>query len=428
MSFVGQVIVYVYNPWTGTMIAGAEVSIFGPCEPSILGVTNSYGVFSTFMNPCPSVSFIVSKAGYREAYLTQGVGGDLTEVNIALIPSSGTPPVEPPVVTDLAVHVAASGGGNIAGAVVTVGGVSLVTNSVGIALYQGLALAVYGFTVEAAGYNTQTGTVDTSQIVDLYVTLTPVSEPPPPPIVEVQVTARVRYPDGSAAPDVSVRLVNTGGGYDVTKATGTTGYVTFKQVPVGAYMIYAAEGAWSLAVTTGMGTVELQVVVPEPPPPSEIPVTWVTNPPIASGTYRWSLTFQVVPIPFVSSWIAELMAGVMDDQTRLNTVLASAGVSGTAEVLDKQVTYKTNFYGAVYEFTIQYVVKLNVTGAASLIAWMVLLPFIPAILGILTVIVVGIVVLSILSKIEDITEGPVSPNLALIVVGALGVAYLSRGK
>jgi len=166
-------------------------------------------------------------------------------------------------------------------------------------------------------------------------------------------------------------------------------------------------------------------LIPGAAPPEDIPVTWLTNPPLASGTYKWSLTFQVVPIPFLSSWIAELMAGAANDQARLNTVLAGAGVSGTAEILDKSVTYRANWYGAVYEFTIEYTVRLTLAAGASLLAWAVLLPFIPAILGILTIIVVGVVVLSILSKVEDITVAPPSANLALIIVGALGVAYLS---
>jgi hypothetical protein len=153
-------------------------------------------------------------------------------------------------------------------------------------------------------------------------------------------------------------------------------------------------------------------LIPGAAPPEDVPVTWVTNPPLKSGTYKWSITFQVVPIPFVSSWIAQLVAGMADDQSRLNTVLANVGVTGTAEMLDKQVFYKTNWYGAVYEFTIQYTVRLTLQAGVRLLAWAALLPFIPAILGILTIIVVGVVVWSILSKVEEIVEGPPSPNLA----------------
>jgi len=167
-------------------------------------------------------------------------------------------------------------------------------------------------------------------------------------------------------------------------------------------------------------------LIPVAAPPEEIPVTWLTNPPLASGTYKWSLTFQVVPIPFVSSWIADLMTGAMNDQARLNTVLANAGVSGTAEILDKQVTYRANWYGAVYEFTITYTVRLTLAAGASLVAFAVLLPFLLTVASIVGYIVVGVFILSILSKVEDIFGAPPSPNLALIIIGALGVAYLSR--
>lgn len=161
--------------------------------------------------------------------------------------------------------------------------------------------------------------------------------------------------------------------------------------------------------------------------PAEIPVTWLSNPPIRSGTYTWSLTFQVVPIPWVSDWVAQLMAGAVDDQARLNQVLYEAGVTGTAEILDKRVYYKRNFMGAVYEFTIQWKVRLTVQEGASLVAWAVLLPVVIALIPVVGYIVVGLVILGILSDVKEIAEAPISPNLALIVAGAVAVAYLSRG-
>ena len=169
---------------------------------------------------------------------------------------------------------------------------------------------------------------------------------------------------------------------------------------------------------------EYLTLTPSAVPPDEIIVTWITNPPLKSGTYKWSLTFQVLPIPFISSWIAELMAGAMDDQTKLNQALANAGVTGTAEMLEKQVYYKANWYGAVYEFTIEYRFKLTLQAGASLIAFVVLLPFLLAIASIVGYIVIGVFIVKILSKVEEIIEGPPSPNLGLIVIGALGAAYL----
>jgi len=169
---------------------------------------------------------------------------------------------------------------------------------------------------------------------------------------------------------------------------------------------------------------EYLTLTPSAVPPDEIPVTWITNPPLKSGTYKWSLTFKVIPIPFVSGWIAQLMAGAANDQSRLNKVLSDVGVTGTAEILDKEVSYKANWYGAVSEFTIQYTIKLNIQQSASLIVWAVLMPYIGAILAIIYLVLLGVFVLSILSKVEDITEGPISPNLGLLVIGALGAAYL----
>lgn len=218
------------------------------------------------MNGCPMVSFFASKTGYYEASLEQGVGGDLTLVDLPLIPISGDPPETPPLVVDVAFHIQDEGTkANIAGALVTIGSRSDYTNSMGIALFQDMAIAKYSFLVQASGYHDRTGTLDTGAEQDPYIYMYSLDQPAPPPIVEITVNTKAIYPDNTAVPGVLVALHKKTGGFSQSKYTGTNGVATFNQVPTGEYQINADVKVWDVTIYDGMGTVVLTLDAPIQP-------------------------------------------------------------------------------------------------------------------------------------------------------------------
>jgi len=141
----------------------------------------------------------------------------------------------------------------------------------------------------------------------------------------------------------------------------------------------------------------------------EAPVDWDAPAEYKSGVYEWSLKFSITPIPFVSSWVADLQAGQQNDQENLNRIMAERGATGTATILSKSVSMHTNWYGSVDYFTIKYTVaftgSIQPTTEAGLFAWIVLVPYIPAILSIISLIIIGLIIYNITSTIRMIT-GP----------------------
>lgn len=141
----------------------------------------------------------------------------------------------------------------------------------------------------------------------------------------------------------------------------------------------------------------------------EVPVDWDAPAEYKSGVYEWSLRFNIAPIPFLSSWIAELQSGQQDDQANINRIMAERGATGTATILSKAVSMHANWYGAVDYFTIKYTVaftgSIQPTVEVSLFPWVVLIPYIPAILSIISLIIIGLIIYNITSTIRMIT-GP----------------------
>lgn len=142
----------------------------------------------------------------------------------------------------------------------------------------------------------------------------------------------------------------------------------------------------------------------------EVPVDWVAPAAYESGVYLWSLRFNITPIPFLSSWIADIQAGMLDDEALINQYIADSGGTGTATMLSKTVTTHTNWFGAVDYFTVTYKVAFEgtisgVSAGMALFAWAVLIPFIPAILSIFYLIIVSLMVHNVLCTIRKLA-GP----------------------
>ncbi|GAF67326.1 unnamed protein product, partial [marine sediment metagenome] len=182
-------------------------------------------------------AIIVSKAGFRDNSQLVGVGGSFQQIPIALVPSSGDPPPDPPVVTDLRVAVKNEAGAALPGAHVIVGTLGGTTGSYGTIIFKDIAFAVYNWVVSLQGYHDSTGTVDTTKITDFNVVMVELSQPPPPPIIEHTITVVVKDPKGTAVASVRVRAARLEGGFDLISLTNAGGSVVFKNAPTGDYQI-----------------------------------------------------------------------------------------------------------------------------------------------------------------------------------------------
>lgn len=141
-------------------------------------------------------------------------------------------------------------------------------------------------------------------------------------------------------------------------------------------------------------------------------VEWTVPNQYESGVYKWTIHINIFPIPFVSGVVAALVAQMSADETKLNQSLQSQGVSGTATLIDKNVTLKKEWWGtAVSKVTIDYTVaftptQLGTTIAlnhrAMLFAWAALIPFIPLIKATLIALVAIILIVKVQSVIYRI--------------------------
>lgn len=235
--FQTEVVISVYNPWTMEVIPYASISLFNMATgESIVGSTDSLGVFVATVTS-GLYSLIVNASGFREYSNIYGIGGTIQEIGVPLIPTTGTPPPIPPTEVDLAVHVKDAYNVPLAGAAVSVGDYIGLTNAYGIIIFRGLPIAVFNWIVSLQGYNNSNGVVDTSKIVDLYVVLTPITEPPPPPVVEHTLTVRVLDNSGNPVPNIRVTAVRIEGGYSSAGPTNISGMIIFTNAITGNYRI-----------------------------------------------------------------------------------------------------------------------------------------------------------------------------------------------
>lgn len=507
--------VLVFNAYTAQMVPGASVSLFEVMSgASYTQSTDASGVAYFYNLPSSRYNWYVYKDGFRESSAQVGVAGDYQQIDVALQPLEGPPP-PPPVVTDLGFLVTTAAGAPLSGASVLLdGSVTQVTNSVGRALFLQVGLWVHSFTVNKAGYNQSAGTVDASHVVEQTVVLTPVAEPPPPPITEYTVSVVVTNLSGAPLPGVNVQIAKVGGGYQNAGATGLNGSITFTQVPTGNYGVYVNNGPMN-SVTVDRNLTLTFTITPPPPPPSGWTVTiqvlqdgggivglcpislydnlmphiysggkasdansiavftgvptgtytakttlngvdytksftvtgnmsvtvtvprqggptvsWEGSiPPFKDGTYKWSLRFNIVPIPFLDNYIVDWVAQRPQDEAALNNALHSSGVSGSASITGKEITKHVNVLGNVDQFTIIYTFTLagtglSLSGQQSLVVWVpILMAALPAILALLTAVVYLLIVNSIVAGIEAVV-GPGGENVNALVLGGLGIAGL----
>jgi hypothetical protein len=162
----------------------------------------------------------------------------------------------------------------------------------------------------------------------------------------------------------------------------------------------------------------------------DIPIEWVgTIPDFKDGTYEWSLSFNITPIPFLDNYIVDWLAQRPQDEAALNTALASQGLTGTIVVTDKAITKHVNAFGNVDSFTITYTFTISGTGLSlsgeqALVVWIpILVAAIPLILGLFIAVVYLLTVNSIVAGIKEIV-GPGGKNVNTLVLGGLGIAGL----
>jgi hypothetical protein len=505
--------VMVYDAYTALMIPNASVTLFEIMYgTSYSQATDSSGVAYFFNLPSSRYSVSVDKSGYRESNSEIGIGGDYLEVDVPLQPTGGSPPPNPPVVTDLGFYVVDANGVQVSGASVYLAGVGTqLTNSFGRTIFLQVGLFTYSFTVSKSGYNEASGTVDASHVVDQTVTMTLVSQPPPPPIVEHIVTVAVTNQTGTPLTGINVQIAKVDGGYSNAKATGLNGSAVFTRAPTGTYGVTVNNGVMNMVFVDRDLTVTF-AITPPPPPPSgwtltvqvlqeggtRIPdrcaisimqgettvqgktseddgsqvftgiptgtysvkvnlgnveyvstsfvvtgnmtktifvpqqggytVTWEGDiPPFKDGEYKWSLRFNITPIPFLDNYIVDWLSQRPQDEAALNSALASKGITGTVAVTDKTITKHTNVLGNVDQFTITYTFTLagtglSLSGQQSLVVWIpILLAALPAILTLLTAIVYLLIINSIVAGIEAVVKPGEFPWL---IAGGIGIAGL----
>lgn len=506
--------VMVYDAYTALMVPNASVSLFEIMRgTSYSQVTDSSGVAYFYDLASSRYSVSVNKSGYRESNGEVGVGGDYLEVDIALQPTGGTPPVDPPVVTDLGFYVVDVNGSPMNGASILLDNqISQYTDIFGRAIFSQIGIWTHSFTVSKSGYNSATGTVDAAHVVDQTVILTLVTQPPPPPIVEHTVTVVVTNPSGTPLPGITVTVAKVDGGYSNSKATGLNGSAVFTRAPTGTYGIIVNNGSVNMVVVDRDLTITFAITPPPPPPTGwtvtiqviqdggytlgRVPIslynathsysgamtseddssavftgvptgtytakttlsgvdytksfavtgntsqiinvpnqsgptiTWEGDiPPFKDGSYKWSLRFNITPIPFLDNYIVDWLSQRPQDEAALNTALASKGIMGTVAVTNKEITKHTNALGNIDQFTITYTFTLTGTGLSlsgqqSLVVWIpILLAALPAILALLTAVVYLLIINSIVAGITAVV-GPGGKNVNALVLGGLGIAGL----
>ncbi len=143
---------------------------------------------------------------------------------------------------------------------------------------------------------------------------------------------------------------------------------------------------------------------------------WTVPNQYESGVYRWTIIIKILPIPFLSGVVASLIAQRAADEAQLNQSLQDQGVSGTATLIDKNVTLTKEWWGtAVSRVTIDYTVaftpiqlgaSLALNHRAMLFAWTALIPFIP----IIKVALLALVALALIWKVESVIRRVFGPK------------------
>ncbi len=430
MSFETEVVLIAVRSQDGRPVTAADVVLFDQGSfQETTGRTDGLGVFSTFVRSS-RYTITISAGGFRDWILEVGIGGSLFERTAVMIPSvtPPDPPVDPPIVVNVAIHVKTQSGAPIVNAAVNLAGQSKLTNSSGIALFQDLGISFYSYSVIAEGFNNASGTIDLNNIQDLTVTLTPIDEPPLPPAVEYTLTVRVSYTDGSPASSVAVNTIRIEGGYSNAGLTNSSGVIVFRNALMGTYRVIVGTDQQEISLDANKTvnfTIESPPTPPNPPTqPEVVPVQWFLPPSFSPGIHEWSIKFDIIPIPFISNWIAALAADPTGDQARLDQLLLEQGGTGTATILEKTVTTTKNFLGAVNSYTITYKVDLQgtFTARASLFPFAALIPFIPALIGLAQIIIVALIVNNVTSTIKKVTDPSNIVPLALLLVGGVVVA------
>ena len=350
-----------------------------------------------------------------------------TAVMVPTVPQS-TPPTNPPIVVNVAIHVKDPEENPIVNAEVNLAGIIKTTNTSGIALYQDLGISLYNYFVSAEGFNEASGTINLNNIQDLTVTLTPIDQPPPPPAVEYTLTVQVNYTDGSPASSVAVNTVRLEGGYSDAGLTNSNGRIKFRNALTGTYRVIVGVDQKEISLDRDR-TTTFTIDSPPPPPnpdpePDEVTVDWFVPEDFKPGIHEWSIKFDILPIPFISNWIADLAADPSGDQQRLDDLLLEQGGTGTATILEKKVTTSKNFLGAVKSYTITYKVDLQgtFTAKASLFPFAALIPFIPALIGLAQILIIALIILNVTSTIKKVADPANIVPLALLLVGGVVVA------
>ena len=575
----------VYDPWTGYVVPNAWCSLYEyRTGTSTQGYTNSAGLWHAGWFDSGQFNLVVSKANYNDFLNTYGVGGDYIEIPVALIPL-GTPPPPPPAQEcSILFRAFNEAGTRLAGASVSVDGVSGLTDSLGAVTFYGLILKTYNWAVTLNGYHDAAGQIlcNETKLYGVDVTMVSTAEPPPPPPAYYNLVVYVKDSVDGVTPVVGVDVRATEKTmpplYDGVGTTNSSGAVAFNGLPSGGYRIQAwtksqsyydgvdivldsnksvtlhlpteysltinggqggstqpiqgvyayAKGAsatvnavpdggyafdhWvldgvtytqnpiSFSMNTGhsltpffrslapqmryltistekgghtdpaggyiqypQGTSVTVTAIPnsgytfnswtldgvkrtENPitvtmnvdhvlipfflGQGQIPIEWVgTIPDFKDGTYEWSLGFNITPIPFLDNYIVDMLAQRPQDESALNSALASQGIAGSATITDKKITKHQNIFGNVDQFTITYTFTLagtglNLTGQQALVAWIPILVYVlPIILTLLIAVVYLLIVNSIVSGIKLIT-GPEGQNIGILVAGGVGIAAL----
>lgn len=143
---------------------------------------------------------------------------------------------------------------------------------------------------------------------------------------------------------------------------------------------------------------------------------WTVPNQYESGVYRWTIIINILPIPFLSGVVASLIAQRAADEEKLNQTLRDQGVSGTATLIDKNVTLTKEWWGtAVSRVTIDYTVaftpiqlgaSLALNPRAMLFAWAAIIPFIP----IIKVALLALVALVLIWKVESVIRRVFGPK------------------
>ena len=415
--------VMVYDAYTALMIPGASVTLFEIMRgTSYSQVTDSSGVAYFYNLPSSRYSVSVNKSGYYESNHEEAVGGDYLEIDVALQPLTGPPPPIPEYTVTVAVT--NQTGTPLSGITVQIakvdGGYSNAgaTGLNGSIVFTGVPTGTYGVYVNNGPMNTV--------VVDRDLTITFAIVPPPPPPVGWTVTIQVIQEGGSVVVGVPITLY--GGSYGEEATSGNDGAAVFTGVPTGTYTAVATvSGVDYTKVFAVTGNTSQIITVPRQGGPT---VTWEGSiPPFKDGTYKWSLRFNIVPIPFLDNYIVDWVAQRPQDEAALNAALQSRGIGGSATITNKEITKHTNILGNVDQFTITYTFTLTGTGLSlagtqSLVVWVpILLAALPAILVLLTAVVYLLIVNSIVAGIKEVV-GPGGKNVNALVLGGLGIAGL----